>query len=103
MAYDILAGKELSCNASKVEIANDDHLIMITFKNILFEQATTFSIEKLDNNVQTSKNKLDYFSEDVVYCINDDGEVEIVSKGEPPTSKFFDRSKVKYYLYFYVN
>lgn len=99
MAYDILAGKELSCIASKVEIANEDNSVMEAFERL------TFANKKVDKNIASTSNMnfcdempfddtQKYFAEDIVYCIDDNGEVQEISRGQPPSLKHFDCSKV---------
>lgn len=122
MSYDILAGKEFSCLASKVEIANDDRSIMSAFKRFVSNTdnqpinenlastskrnkesfiecqnvaSASLIINNETNDVEmTSDEERKFFAEDVVYVMSDNGKIKEISRGQPPSTKHFECSKV---------
>lgn len=93
MAYDVLAGKELSCYASKVEIANNDSHVMAEFKRLTCINENK-NIPSTSNMNHSYTETLLNFSLDMVYCVDDNGNIQEISKGQPPSLKHFDCSKV---------
>lgn len=99
MAYDILASKELSCTAAKVELADDDFGTLAAFKRLLnptlskseaSEIKTTESVEDCHAEVEDC----DLWAGDAVYTITADGEMETICSAEPPSLRHFDSAKV---------
>lgn len=92
MAYEIIAGKEMGCEAKKVEIANDDASIKTTFFCILNNSSE--NLEEINES-----NELRY-TEDVIYEVLDGERLEILSQNKPPSKNVLNSEKVFYFLTF---
>lgn len=95
MAYEIIAGKEMGCGATKVEIANDDASIQTTFFWILNNSSENLE-EKNESNEELR------YTEDVIYEVLDEERLKILSQNKPPSKNVLNSKKVFYFLTFQI-
>lgn len=96
MAHEILAGKEMGCLASKVEMANDEHAALSAFWRCLEDDTET---SQLEINTATN-NEEDLFEDEAAQHLNHfyevlgDGSVDTLEKGTVPAFSLLNSSKV---------
>lgn len=95
MAHEILSGKEMSCLAAKVEMANDDHAALSAFWRSLDDDTESTPLE-----IDTGNDEPEYFEEEAArhlnrfHVVTGENSVEALENGEIPEFALLDSSKV---------
>lgn len=102
LAYEIIAGKEISCVATRVEISNDDRKIFATFSKILgsdsFFEFFEGDSDPSRKNIPENEDAQCLF--DAVYLINFDGSIDTISQKKPPSRNLLKSERILLFDFF---